>query len=388
MLRIQQLESTTPTLAAAMASCFLGVGLSRAPGNRTFVLGNPKAWLGTAFHEVLEHMPVLIADTDSTEEIWERAESRWNEAIARLEHEASLHPLNRRFGQARTWRGYFLTLETLRIRVAELSEDVGRRKRVLAGRIETSSRIAREDEFTSQSGKLRGRVDLLRGDEIVDFKTGTLFETEDAELPPTVKAAYVRQIQIYAFLVHDVTGRWPRIGLLYPIAGPPVAIEIDPAQCEDEAIKAVELLDRYNLALVTGNGIHSLASPSPASCRWCPFKAICPAFWENVDESWASSLDGGAVAGRLSRAPQAVHGNSASSIGLIIETGTEQIGELSVSPLNSAFHPNVTMLANGDRLRIVGLGRRANGTVYPTQRTVVTSDADIPIIELPKPGKS
>jgi hypothetical protein len=37
-----------------MRACLLRGGLSRASGSANFVLGNEKAWLGTAYHEVLE----------------------------------------------------------------------------------------------------------------------------------------------------------------------------------------------------------------------------------------------------------------------------------------------------------------------------------------------
>ena len=49
MLTIPQLPSTTPTLAETMRMCLLCAGLSRAHGSQPYVLGNPKAWLGTAY---------------------------------------------------------------------------------------------------------------------------------------------------------------------------------------------------------------------------------------------------------------------------------------------------------------------------------------------------
>ncbi len=48
------LPSTSPTLAEVMRSCMLRAGLSRAKGISAYVLGNPKAWLETAYHAVLE----------------------------------------------------------------------------------------------------------------------------------------------------------------------------------------------------------------------------------------------------------------------------------------------------------------------------------------------
>ena len=54
MLELPEIRATSPTLAETMRACLLRAGLSKASGSSNFVLGNPKAWLGTAYHEVLE----------------------------------------------------------------------------------------------------------------------------------------------------------------------------------------------------------------------------------------------------------------------------------------------------------------------------------------------
>src|SRR3990172_4139080 len=53
-LELAQIRATSPTLAETMRACLLRAGLSKATASSKFVLGNPKAWLGTAYHEVLE----------------------------------------------------------------------------------------------------------------------------------------------------------------------------------------------------------------------------------------------------------------------------------------------------------------------------------------------
>ncbi len=382
MLTIPHLASTSPTLAETMRACFLSAGLSRAPGSRSYVLGNPKAWLGTAYHEVMEALPTL-ASGGIESPILQRAEMLWSQAITRLEQEAASHPINHRFGSAVTWRGYYLVLETLRIRVAELAGAVGPRSdQQAAGRGEELTFVLREEEFNAHSGKLRGRIDLVRGDEIIDYKTGALFEADTGDEPPALKAAYVRQLRIYAFLVHEATGHWPRRGLLYPLAGPPVAVDLEPAACETEATEAITLLERYNDAVARGGDTNNLATPSPEACRWCPFKTMCPPFWTNVEESWAGVLDGQAVSGRLNKPPQVVHAGAAWSIGLMADAGTVAPGEIVISPLSAAVHPTVSQLCQGDRVRIVGLGRRNNGSLFPTQRTVVVRDTDTPTMQL------
>ncbi len=382
MLTVPQLTSTTPTLAETMRSCLLRTGFSRAQGSRAYVLGNPKAWLGIAYHAVLEALPTLAAEGEENS-VQQRAEASWNQAIEHLEQQAALHPLNQRFGSALTWKGYYLVLETLRIRVRELTENINRQyDRNTGYRNENITGTSREKEFTALAGKLRGRIDLVRGDEIIDYKTGALFESDTSGAQPLLKAAYVRQLRIYAYLVHSATSKWPRRGLLFPLAGPPVIVDVEPAQCETEAVEAVKLLEHYNNSVATAGEALSLASPSPEACQWCPYKTICPSFWTNVNENWTSVLDGEAVAGQLAKPPLAIHGGAAWSVALTVDEGTAAQGEQIISPLSTNLHPVVPQLCQGDRVRIIGLGQRSNGSLFPTQRTVVLAEAAAPTIRL------
>lgn len=381
-LTVPQLPSTNPTLAETMRACLLKAGLSHAQGSRVYVLGSPKAWLGTAYHEVLQALPTLAAEGVETS-VQQRVEAVWSQAVERLERRAALHPLNHRFGSALTWKGYYLVLETLRIRVRELTESINRQYDRSAGyRQENITGVSREKEFIALDGKLRGRIDVVQGDEIIDYKTGTLFENDTSGTPPSLKAAYVRQLRIYAYLVHSATGKWPRGGLLFPLAGPPVVVDIEPTQCETEAAEAVRLLGRYNSSVASAGEAIGLASPSPEACRWCSFKTICPAFWANANESWISLLDGEAVAGRLARPPLALHGGAAWSVALTVDAGTTPQGERVISPLSTDLHPSVPQLSQGERVRIIGLGQRSNGSLFPTQRTVVLAEAVAPAIRL------
>lgn len=58
-LELPLIPVTNPSLAESMRACLLRAGLSKVPGVWAFVLGNPKAWLGTAYHGVLEQLPEL-----------------------------------------------------------------------------------------------------------------------------------------------------------------------------------------------------------------------------------------------------------------------------------------------------------------------------------------
>src|SRR6266852_2650973 len=171
MPALPHIPSTSPTLAEAMRACLLRAGFSRTPSIHTHVLGNPKAWLGTAYHKVLERLPELAAAGEHAPVL---LETLWNEEIARLQQEAASHPLNHRFGQPPFWYGYHLVLATLRLRAAEMlpPAEMDAPQAAPTKRLETF----REEKFTAFSGKLKGKPDLGRGEEIIDFKTGSIYE--------------------------------------------------------------------------------------------------------------------------------------------------------------------------------------------------------------------
>jgi hypothetical protein len=354
----------------AMFDCLLRAGMSRLLRIDQYVLGTSKAWLGTAYHKVLERLPELAAAGADLPIV---LDSFWHDEIGRLEAHALHHPLNRRFGQARFWRGYHLVMETLRLRVAELVAGVSSNAPQVP--VTPIPKAFREASFVAFGGKLKGKPDLARGDEIVDFKTGSIFESDDIETPPELKHAYVRQLHIYAYLLHQTAGHWPRRGLLYPVAGPPVTVDLEPNTCIQEAQDAVAQLDRYNSAVAGSTHPAELASPSPETCKWCPFKAICPAFWVAANEEWSGNLDGESAKGRLVSPPQPVFAGSAFSLSVEVEAGTAPRASTVLSSFPSAVHPDIPSLHAGDRVLITGLGRRATGVLIPTMRTVVLTEA-------------
>lgn len=71
-VELAKIRATSPTLAEVMRSCLLRAGLSRAVGASALALGNPRAWLGTAYHEVLEKIPEVDLRAQSLEHALDR----------------------------------------------------------------------------------------------------------------------------------------------------------------------------------------------------------------------------------------------------------------------------------------------------------------------------
>ena len=378
-LELPQIGATSPSLAELMRVCLLRAGLSRITNGSEFVLGNPKGWLGTAYHEVLRK----IVEIGLTQEARDAAVDRlWNQAIATQQERACAHVLDRRFGPAETWPGYYVARSSVTLRAQELC----------AGLVSPAARAPkdfpsasagssiRETELRAYGGKLVGRPDVIRAGEIVDYKTGAILEYNEAVETEVVKAAYVRQLRIYGFLVRETLGWWPPRGVLLPLAGAGVQVVLEPDECVREAMEAVALLDVYNGKLLAGATPEELAAPLPANCRFCPYKLTCLPFWHTVSSVWSGQIDGVAIEGPLASAPGVIYGGAARTISLDIQAGSEIPRRAQIGPLSPLVHDVVNTLAAGDRVRLIGLRARADHVLAPTQRTVLARESDLPAV--------
>jgi hypothetical protein len=381
-LELPEIRATSPTLAEAMRACLLRAGLSKASGSSNLVLGNPKAWLGTAYHEVLEK----IVEIDLSQESLDGAVERlWDQAIAAQQQCAEAHVLDRRFGSPTTWPGYHVARASVLLRAGEILAVPASAAAPVTKEPGTGlAGTLREEEFTAFGGRLIGRPDVIRTSEVVDYKSGAIVEHDAATQTKVVKDAYVRQLRIYGYLVKQKLGWWPKRGVLLPLGGAGVEVELKPSECEREASDAVALLDVYNGKVRSGAAPQEFASPSAESCRWCAYKLVCPVFWQVASPDWSGQLDGAAVEGALVGAPSVIHAGAARAIAVDLQAGTEARRQAQIVPLNPTIHPAVTALAAGDNVRLVGLRVRTDGTLVPTQRTVLARVIDLPAINVHK----
>jgi hypothetical protein len=377
-LELPEIRATSPTLAETMRACLLRAGLSRASGSSNFVLGNPKAWLGTAYHEVLEKIVGIDLSQESLDGVVERL---WDQAIAAQRQRADAHVLDRRFGSPTTWPGYHVARASVLLRAGELSAAPTSAVAPAAEEPRTSlAGTIREQEFTAFGGRLLGRPDVIRTNEVVDYKSGAVLEHDAATQTDLVKAAYVRQLRIYGYLVKQNLGWWPKRGVLIPLGGVGVEVEIVPSECEREASEAVALLDTYNGKIRAGAAPQDFASPSAQSCRWCAYKLVCSVFWQVAVPGWSGQLDSAAVGGLVIEQPAVIHAGAARAVAVDIEVGSEPRRRAQIAPLNPGTHPSVSALTAGDRVRIVGLRARADGVLATTQRTVLARVVDLPVV--------
>ncbi|MBI1953225.1 MAG: UvrD-helicase domain-containing protein [Candidatus Omnitrophica bacterium] len=129
--------------------------------------------------------------------------------------------------------------------------------------------LAVEKPFTLRLGDvtIRGvvdRIDRLAGGgvEIVDYKSGKPKEKADADER--------LQLRLYAVAAQEIFGLDPRrISFYYLQANEKLSFEEDPAALSQTREKILALANEIRSGDFT-------ADPSPAKCRWCDFKRLCP----------------------------------------------------------------------------------------------------------------
>ena len=86
------------------------------------------------------------------------------------------------------------------------------------------------------------------------------------------------------------------------------------------------------------------------------------------------------MAGPASSAPIPILGGSALALHMSVEEGTEPADTVYLAPLQRATHAVLSQVQPGARVRIVGLARRADGSVTLSRYTVIALTEDLPEI--------
>lgn len=136
---------------------------------------------------------------------------------------------------------------------------------------------------------LHGRADRIEragsATRVVDLKSGMhQGEPEGDQL---------RQLHLYAVLVHRTTGEWPAEIAIENASGEQFVLPLDRRDAEESLETVLGAVDRFNNA-ASGAASFS-ASPDESTCRWCPFRVVCEPYWDTVVAEWGHASVLGAV---------------------------------------------------------------------------------------------
>jgi PD-(D/E)XK nuclease superfamily len=352
-----------------MRLCRLRAALAATPEADRWVLHDPRAWLGNAFHGLMEAMRRGAAPPDS--------EAIWNAAIKDAVAAALNHPLDRRFAVPERWPSYFL----VRQRAFALAAKVGASRGPEGAGVRTGPAShgpprGPERRFEARGGRLVGRPD--DGHILTEYKSSL----PDAAWPGAAEIveSFRRQLRLYAVIVADALGTWPASGRVVAASGQALEFKIDPAACNAEADAALAELDTLNGALNVGAAPEDLAAPGVSACAGCPFQIICPAFWQqlghgNLEEYIDAALEG--VLERLEPGPD----NDLYTAYVTARSASLHLSREQAVVLRKSVHGALVLSDVGASCRLAGGRVRPDGRLGADFSTAVLAVSSLPGLE-------
>ncbi len=370
--------SVSASSAEILRQCPLRVMFSKSKDLHQYVLGSPFAWLGTIYHEVLEQAWIIEIGSDAPDV---QANQIWDDAVSEIMPEILAHPLRRRFSIPEKWPKYYLSksIAVLKAKEVLLRRQEGSRS---AGKSTRANAYGREKMLRAREGKLIGAPDVFIGDDIWDYKTGSVV---NPDAPGEAKDTYARQLKLYGYLVGENYGHQERVGHLVPMAGQEIAMSLKPEECEQEADRALTVLREVDESCRTCDSVGMLASPAPEVCAYCCYKLVCDAYWGSVDSDYVDGQYQHSVKGIAVAPPQVTHGGKALSLSIEVVSGTIDSESVTVRPLSDEVHSGVAGIKAGDAVRIEGLRKREDGSVCPADYTVCQPESCLPGLLLERP---
>lgn len=237
---------------------------------------NTFAALGTIAHELTELVWKRGLNDTPIDDLRRVLEQKWDEYAQSRYEKLCGEWEGREVPPPKDWPYFSMTrARTIRRLIKEVAEH--------RSNVDVYRKVPRpliETELVDESLRLKGIPDRVTfrddGFFVFDIKTGHAIE--ELSIP------YRRQLLLYAHLVKKHTALEPLAIALIRAGGEVIWEEITSADVDDCIADVMERITNYSKIVKTDP--LSLASPSPNACRFCDYKAICLAFWEDLDPKW------------------------------------------------------------------------------------------------------
>lgn len=363
-ITLTPLARTSPTLWSHMRLCGLRGALAASRDADRWVLHDPRMWLGTAFHKVMQRPGAAAID----------AEAVWTTSIGAAAAAAARHPLDARYAAPERWPGYYLIRQRALASSADAAARTGRREPRAVPDPSAGVR-GHERGLEARGGRLVGRPDRFEGDTLTEYKSSL----PDPAWPGAAAAldSIHRQLRLYAAIIAEATGRWPARGRIIAASGQMMDVRLVPAACDAEASAALAALDALNRGLSSNADPESLAQPGSAACGTCPFQALCPAFWRWLDGAGPQDLPEAAAEGVLDRVELGQEGDLYSAC-LALRGPAAACSEVQPLVLRRSTHGDLTASQPGARWRVVSARVRSDGRLRADLSTCVFALDDLP----------
>lgn len=321
----------------------------------------PATRLGSVIHQLLEESGRGQIDKGD-------AEKRWKELVSDVEQrmreswlERSLAPL----------RKTVLNYEVRKIRACRKAVEIAQEPSLARHKIEGRAEIGFEVWVESPNGLIGGYVDQVQktdeGAVLRDYKSGYILDKQSPDGELKIKNEYQVQLKLYAALYQSTFGRWPVRLEIVPLQGANQILTFHPQECTKLLEDAADSLKQINQAIneitvssATGNE-HLLATPSPATCRFCQFRPGCSAYQKASDQAagdqWPKD-----IWGTVTEIRQLGNGRIGASLQVTNRPYTvAHIRGLEPSPDR---HPALQLIKQGDRIAVYNLQGSASAISF------------------------
>lgn len=229
---------------------------------------HPDADLGTIIHSFIENKKIWnIYSSTSFEDKWEIEINKLDEAYKQNDMQKIYFPVK--------WNAKYFAVKKLILKQSLL-------RQIIPHKTKHKSNIKFE-QWIEDGMDIGGKVDcMIVNDnnqiiEIVDFKTGNIFEF--VEKKKFIKMAYIQQLVLYAYIIKNEQMFYPKC-YIQDIKGNKYEVEIIEEFVNEIYKRAVELKIKANKCIEDGD-IDQLANPSTENCSHCNYRPICIKYKED-----------------------------------------------------------------------------------------------------------
>jgi hypothetical protein len=280
------------TILDVMRSCPLRACFECSNGYERRI-GFP-ARVGIAFHRTLQALNEYISRPGSPEPILEWARQKFLSELEQQEVERSTRPRER--GLPRDEMRVYRAVESIITEARRVSlegnfvhtlfhtrsvEMQPVKRKVMTQYAFVGTKVYVEILIESRSKLFNGRIDRVE-----ERPEGIILYDYKSAVRNDLPERYERQLQFYAWLWYEATGKWPTSALvIYPFTGMIHSVAIDAETCEKIVEEYRSLIDQIQY----GSKAEELATPGEV-CQVCDFRPWCCPFWRWQSEESRHSI--------------------------------------------------------------------------------------------------
>ncbi|MBC2698910.1 MAG: hypothetical protein HF976_09540 [ANME-2 cluster archaeon] len=274
------MKRITPSKFSAFNECKLKAILQSNKAN-TLLPTHPSAHLGTVIHKIFEKSSggEITGDDDF--------KTDWDSYIQEEEVQMSLSWMEKHFVPLeKSVQNYEVKKQQCLLIMRNMIPSQLPHFEI-TGNFHTTK--SEEVWLQTPDGKVGGYADAIistdAGDVIVDYKTGSIIESENNSPEPSIHENIQLQLKLYAALYNSMYAKWPVSLKVVGTNGESYEIQFDEDECSDLLIEAGHILKKIN-SIITNTTesyelmLNRLASPSPQRCRFCSYRPGCLPYWE------------------------------------------------------------------------------------------------------------